>query len=65
MEQLYIKRIENGLRGLRLGTKTQENCQCGKYLNKLKPLNQGMYDELLEKYQKQLKKLESNKQNNY
>ncbi len=56
MERLYIKKIENGLRGLRLGTKTPENCQCGKYLNKLKPLNEGMWEDLMESYKEHLKK---------
>jgi|AntRauMFilla1563_2_1112583.scaffolds.fasta_scaffold00551_12 hypothetical protein len=61
MEKLYITRIENGLRGLRMGTKTIENCGVGKYLNKLKLLNDGMHEELLGKYKKQIKNLKTEK----
>lgn len=54
-EELYIKHIENGIRGIRMGTKTPEDARVGVYLNKLKPLNPFMYDDLLEKYSKCLK----------
>lgn len=65
MERLYINKIENGLRGLRLGTKTPQTCQCGKYLNKLKSLNAGMYEELLLKYEKHVKDYEYKESNKF
>ena len=50
MEELLIKNIENGIRGIRLGTKTAANANVGVNLNKLKLINEGMYQELLRKY---------------
>jgi hypothetical protein len=54
-EEIYISRIQGGIRGIRMGTKTPETAQVGKWLNKLKPLNDGMHDELFEKYQRCIK----------
>ncbi len=51
-EEIYIKKIENGIRGIKMGTKTPEEVQVGHYLAKLKPLNPMMYEDLLEKYAK-------------
>lgn len=53
-EEIYIKNIENGIRALKLRTKTPQETQVGIFLNKLKGLNIGMYEELLEKYKKAL-----------
>lgn len=53
-EELYIKRIENGIRGLKLGTKCPKTAEVGKWMAKLKPLNEPMYEDLLEKYSKVL-----------
>lgn len=50
MEELLIKNIESGIRGIRFGTKTPQNANVGVNLNKLKALNEGMYLELMEKY---------------
>lgn len=49
-EDLYIKNIENGIRAIRLGTKEPKDVNVGINLTKLKPLNEGMHDELLKKY---------------
>lgn len=49
-EDLYIKNIENGIRAIRMGTKEPKDVNVGYNLTKLKPLNEGMYDELLKKY---------------
>lgn len=54
-EEIYISRIQGGIRGIRMGTKTPETAEVGKWLNKLKPLNIGMYADLFEKYQRCLK----------
>lgn len=50
MEEILIKNIENGIRGIRLGTKTAENANVGVNLNRLKTINEGMYQEWLKKY---------------
>lgn len=52
MEKTYIQHIENGIRGIRLGTKLPNETKVGHYLNKLKPLNEGLYIDLLEKYKR-------------
>ena len=52
MEELIIKKIESGIRGIRLGTRKPEDVKVGYYLNKLKPLNIGMYEEYMERYGK-------------
>jgi hypothetical protein len=54
-EDTYIKNIENGIRGLRLRTKTPSDSNVGTNLNHLKMVNEGMYEEYLEKYKKALK----------
>jgi hypothetical protein len=53
-EEIHIKNIENGIRALKLRTKTPSETQVGVFLNKLKGLNIGMYEELLEKYKEAL-----------
>lgn len=60
-EETYIKNIINGIRALRLRTKTPSEVNVGSNLNRLKMVNEGMYDEYLEKYTKALK--EYNKHN--
>ena len=50
MEKLLIKKVENGIRGVRLGTKTSEEANVMYYLNKLKEVNDGLYADYLEKY---------------
>lgn len=49
-EELCIRKIESGIRGLKNGSKTPQEANCGFFLNKLQPLNEGMYQELLGKY---------------
>lgn len=50
MEDLLISKIEGGIRGIRMGSKTPETAQLGNLFTRLKPLNEGMYLELIEKY---------------
>lgn len=50
LEELLIRKIESGTRGIKLGTKTPETAEVGKSLNKLKTLNEGMYIDLLNNY---------------
>lgn len=49
-EDMCIQKIEGAIRGIKLGTKKPEDTGIGKFLAKLKPLNEAMYDDLLEKY---------------
>ena len=51
-EDLYIKLVTSGIRAIRLNLKTPIEAKVGLSLNKLKPLNNGMYDQLLIEYKK-------------
>ncbi len=55
MEELLVSKIESGIRGIRMGTKNPEDADVGKYLAKLKVLNEGLYDDYLVKYMKVFK----------
>ena len=60
-EEIYIGRVEAGIRSIRMGTKTPNEAQVGMWLNKLKPLNIGMHDDLLEKYKNIMQEYEKKK----
>ena len=49
-EDLYIKNIENAIRALRIGSKEPKDLNVGHNFTKLKPLNEGMHDDLMGKY---------------
>lgn len=51
-EELYVKHIECGIRAIKLRTKKPEDANVGKYLNKLREVNEGLYDDLFERYKK-------------
>lgn len=51
-EELYVKHIECGIRAIKLKTKKPEEANVGKYLNKLREVNEGLYDDLFERYKK-------------
>jgi hypothetical protein len=57
-EEIYVSRIENGIRAIRKGTKTPNEVNVHLWLNKLKNLNDGLYDDLLAKYVKVIKEYE-------
>ncbi len=50
MEEILIRQIEGGIRGIRMGTKTPQTADLNSKLEKLKKLNEPMYDELNQKY---------------
>lgn len=50
MESTYIKHIQNGIRFINNDTKSPQEAKIGESLNKLKELNLGMYEELMESY---------------
>jgi len=59
MEEMYIKVIKGGILKLKNGGLTSDEqsaakVKVAKALNGLKPVNEGMYDEYLEKYKKTL-----------
>jgi hypothetical protein len=56
IEQTYVKHIECGIRAIKLRTKTPYEANVGKYLNKLREVNDGLYDDLMDKYQNVIKK---------
>lgn len=51
-EDLYINKIENAIRGIRLGTKEPKDvaAEVAKSFANLKTLNKGMADDLMAKY---------------
>tara|TARA_R110000772_G_C13310268_1_gene440059 strand:+ start:10632 stop:10847 length:216 start_codon:yes stop_codon:yes gene_type:complete len=57
METFLINKIENGLRGLRLGTKTPTTVDINRFLLRLKDRNYGMYEELQKQYVDQVTKI--------
>jgi len=50
MEHTYIGLIEAGIRGLKQGTKTPSTTKAPMALNRLKPINEAMYEDLLGKW---------------
>lgn len=50
MEELVLKKVRGGLRGLKLGTKTIQEVNLDTYLNKLEKLNKGLYLDYLTEY---------------
>lgn len=63
IEELSIRKIENGIRGIKLGTKKPDEANVGYFLKKLEPLNVGMYEDYLEKYAKVMKMYNEKKEN--
>ena len=64
IEELSIGRIEGGIRGIKMGTKKPEDARVGYFLNKLEPLNVGLYEDYLEKYTKVMKMYNEKKEKN-
>jgi len=50
IEEICVTKIEAGIRGIRLGTKTPRDTNCAYFLNKLKIINIEQYDDLMSKY---------------
>ena len=51
IEETYVKHIESGIRAIKLGTKRPDEANVGKYLNKLRNINDGLCDDLMDKQQ--------------
>jgi hypothetical protein len=50
MEELLIKKIKGGVNAIKNGIKSPKEAELGIHLNKLKTLNQMMYEDLLNDY---------------
>ncbi len=52
-EEIYIRNVENSIRGIRLGAKKPEDVApvVSSSLNRLNKVNEGMYEDLLRKYE--------------
>ena len=57
MEEQLIKLIENGIRAVKLGTKTPKEVSVNAHLARLKPLNPYMAEDLQKKYVEVVKNL--------
>lgn len=60
-EELIVRKIESGIRGIDLGTKKPHEVNILKELSRLSMLNDGLFDELQDKYTNTLKKYERKK----
>jgi hypothetical protein len=61
-EETYVKHIECGIRAIKLGTKRPDEANVGKFLNKLREVNEGLYDDLMERYQNIVENYKKNKE---
>lgn len=54
LEELYIKKLEGAIRGIKMGTKKPSDVglEVSNAFTKLKQLNDGMADDLMQKYKK-------------
>ena len=50
MEQTLIRLIENGIRAVKLGSKTPQEVSVNNHLARLKVINPGMSEDLQKKY---------------
>jgi len=50
MEDLLIRKINGGINAIKGGRKSPQEAQLGALLNRLKKVNEPMYDDLMVKY---------------
>ena len=60
-EELIVRKIESGIRGIDMGTKRPHEVNIMKDLSRLSMINDGLFDELQDKYTNTLKKYERKK----
>jgi hypothetical protein len=62
-EEIYIRNVENGIRGIRLGAKKPEDVAeaVANNLNRLNKVNEGIYQDLSVKYYNVIKDYERRK----
>lgn len=51
-EELCVENIEKGIRLIRGGKKSPKDAGLGVYFKRLKELNEGMYEDLIQQYKK-------------
>ncbi len=61
MEDLLIKKIKGGINAIKNGIKSPKDAGLGVYLNKLKTINQMMYEELMNDYKYSVQKYNEKK----
>ena len=49
-EEHYVKYIESGIRAIKLGTKKPHETNVSKFFEKLRDVNDGLCDDLMERY---------------
>lgn len=49
-EELCIKKLNAAIMGIKAGTIEPRDANCGFLFKNLKPLNEGMHDDLMKKY---------------
>jgi hypothetical protein len=62
-EEIYVSRVEAGIRSIRMGSKTPNEAQVPVWLNKLRLVNDGLYDDYMQKYKNIMKDYEKRKNN--
>lgn len=62
-EEIYVSKVEAGIRSIRMGSKTPNEAQVPVWLNKLRLVNDGLYDDYMQKYKNIMKDYEKRKQN--
>ena len=60
-EELYIFRIENAIRAIKLGNKTPDQVDVTEQFKRLKSLNPMMWEDLQERYNTQLNNFNKSK----
>jgi len=50
LEECYVNKIESGIRSIKLGTKKPEEVKLYQSFESLKKLNDGLYNDLIKKY---------------
>jgi hypothetical protein len=50
IEEIVVRNIENGIRGIKCGTKKPEDVNVPIQLKKLQAINDGLYEDLCDKY---------------
>lgn len=58
MEELILKKVRGGIRGLKMGTKTIDEARVTYFLDKLAKINDGLYQDYYMEYNKVRAKIE-------
>lgn len=52
MEELILKKVRGGIRGIKMGTKTIDEARVMYFLEKLAKINDGLYQDYMTEYNK-------------